>query len=821
MNAPVLNTELKDYQKEGIQFILQKHLQGINPIVADETGIGKTLQVLEVVARLCQGPALIICPPSVENVWFSECEKHYSGFNIASIENVDCNTLYHYNAIVIRYDCLKNLPYPITHQNKQNYQSRSQKKKWKQAELLFTTKWTAIILDEVHCIRGLDTQRYEAVKRLKTQSHLKIAISATIYHNNLIDFFNLFEFMGYESIYGENYPELSIWKSSRIEDISVVYNVCKYILSNVTLRRNYKDLGMDICEMERISVVTEFQTEKEIWLYAQIWNKLQENLKIPKVRSQYYNESYTERLDDYGCNEEDFTSSASAQIETNNVLTAFQKLLQIATWAPLVAPNLFTYEEKAQCAKIKALEYTVINYLIPQEKFIIYTQYLELLRFLGTYMEDRFQYQVVLVYGSVTTKQRKEIFDRFQDSGVTNLVLVSTTQTGGVGIDLTAACKVVFMDMKPNPQIGQTQPQGRVQRLSQSKPLCTSFYIETRNTIERNLKLRCLCKLTIAQSLLDDSMDITEVVDALNLLTKSLLRLDTNSEKTEVLQLFSSGSFVNTSLSNAEGVLQFLKQTHMLKEDLGAGDQKIQCSNYEGFQTSGRASELVTSVEKLITVPLSNDIMRVFHGILWKSPIYEINYSNSVTLDLDVVKHIQQQILPHCFPFCEGDYLEVSYQKTNYDLLLNTLHLNPQINTNPVCITLILLSEYLNCCNGNTEMASIGFYTGRTQIWCDFSHFSEELVTFALLCYDEVKRCIFLHSFGGFGDNHPYLLSMIKYGYESKLYDFLKCIAQTIHPFPQKLKVIAPSFSNTMNAKEEIEHELNIVLQGFIQEKTI
>ncbi|KAF7305235.1 SNF2 family DNA-dependent ATPase [Mycena chlorophos] len=73
--ALVTGGKLKDYQLEGLAWMIGLHNQGISGILADEMGLGKTLQTIAFTAYLRENitrPILIVCPLSVMHNWISE-----------------------------------------------------------------------------------------------------------------------------------------------------------------------------------------------------------------------------------------------------------------------------------------------------------------------------------------------------------------------------------------------------------------------------------------------------------------------------------------------------------------------------------------------------------------------------------------------------------------------------------------------------------------------------------------------------------------------------------------------------------------------------
>nr|GAT48894.1 predicted protein [Mycena chlorophos] len=66
--------KLKDYQLEGLAWMIGLHSQEISGLLADEMGLGKTLQTTAFTAYLQKitRPILIVCPLSVMHNWISE-----------------------------------------------------------------------------------------------------------------------------------------------------------------------------------------------------------------------------------------------------------------------------------------------------------------------------------------------------------------------------------------------------------------------------------------------------------------------------------------------------------------------------------------------------------------------------------------------------------------------------------------------------------------------------------------------------------------------------------------------------------------------------
>ncbi|KAJ7906777.1 SNF2 family DNA-dependent ATPase, partial [Mycena leptocephala] len=83
--ALVSGATLKDYQLEGLQWMVGLHEQGISGILADEMGLGKTLQTIAFAAHLrATGtrPFLVVCPLSVLHNWVEEFRRFAPGIPV-------------------------------------------------------------------------------------------------------------------------------------------------------------------------------------------------------------------------------------------------------------------------------------------------------------------------------------------------------------------------------------------------------------------------------------------------------------------------------------------------------------------------------------------------------------------------------------------------------------------------------------------------------------------------------------------------------------------------------------------------------------------
>lgn len=723
--VPVLISKLNDYQQEGVNFISECYNRCINPLIGDQTGLGKTIQVMAAIVEnnYENRPTLVICPPTVELVWHSE-SKHFTGLNIASIEEIIAlgKDPYEYHFITARYDCIKYVSDMDCESNSLSY-------------TVFNTQWFCTVLDEAHYLKGLDTQRSNIVK-LSVCSSFRIAISATFYNNSLLDLYNVFTFLGYDSesnSISHHFPPLDKWKSRKSDDILDVFKFCKLVFNNLALCRTYDDVDIKLPPLKTVLVSTDFSLEKEMEIYDSVWNELLGNIG----------------------------AETGQKDEGVNVLTLFQKLVKVCIWAPMVYPDEFSYEEKKNCAKILALHHIISKFIDTDEKFVIYSNHLPVLEFLALYLKQEFARNTITIQGSTTIRERKKNIDLFQSDAeeTKGLVLLATPRTGGMGIELTAACKVIIMDRNLNPHIGQIQTCGRVVRRTQTRP-CTVYIIETNDTIEKNIRMRCACRILIAKGLQDQTMSLDRILLSLDLVGRSILEEPLENASLEILN---PDSYINSPLSTSKNVSSFVLKSVNMQE---TGILATKPTSHITLQDEPDIVDMARKNPCCIT--LNKDIFLQFHNAVWgidrELPLEESDVqSKAIVLSKPLLNYIRKYYLQKFLisPILEPSNIDIS--KFNGEKIVSFLQKHPMSNDSQA-VCLMLLSEYLNCCA--REIDIIGqplkdyVYKSRNALiaengseafaWCDFSKMTQHYAIFALLQYKkDFNKDIFILSFFG------------------------------------------------------------------------
>ena len=172
-----LNIPLRDYQNEGIDFILNDHwkrgLKG-SGIIGDSMGLGKTAQAIGCIRGLRRGfPAVIVCPSAVKYQWARELVKWYpTKLNIVVLEGRKVkrfNTRNKSNlVIVVNYDILSSWwKYIVKHRPK------------------------ILIGDEIHYIKNEGSSRSVAFRGLAERVKNVMGLTGSPLKNRPIELFNI------------------------------------------------------------------------------------------------------------------------------------------------------------------------------------------------------------------------------------------------------------------------------------------------------------------------------------------------------------------------------------------------------------------------------------------------------------------------------------------------------------------------------------------------------------------------------------------------------------------------------------------------------
>lgn len=439
-----VNAKLRSYQLEGVRWLATMRINHHGCLLADEMGLGKTLQVLSHLYALGKTdmPHLVIAPTSLVYNWQSEIKKF-----IPSWENRIGVQLHSPDKtkqlLIVSYDIL-----------------RLNIDKYKQIE------YDTIIIDEAQIIKNRETQKYKAIKTLKSLHH--IILTGTPIENSIDDIWSHFMLLMPEMQY--LYAMLS--KQCQSKGDEAFLEMSRKFLKPFILRRSKREVLQDLPEL----------IEKTIYI------------EMTKAERHFYDNVHKMVL-------KALTSGVSGRIESI-ALEGLLRLRQVCVTPKLLPDTIYKGISSLISSKLQtALDY--IEMLSHNHgKVLVFSQFVgaleEMERVLG---ERKIRYEKI--YGDM--RDRVSPIERFQKDKDIKVFLISI-KAGGVGLNLTAANNVILLDDWWNPAV-EDQAFARAHRIGQKQNV---------------MVFRFICKDTVEEKVLQLQEQKRQTVDMFNAASRHL-----------------------------------------------------------------------------------------------------------------------------------------------------------------------------------------------------------------------------------------------------------------------------------------------------------
>ncbi|EPQ26329.1 uncharacterized protein PFL1_05978 [Pseudozyma flocculosa PF-1] len=186
----VTGATMRDYQLDGLEWLVSLYENGLNGILADEMGLGKTLQTISFLAHLrgknVWGPFLIVAPLSTINNWVLEFRRFTPDIPVIMYhgtgdERREMRRTY-LQTPTIRSEQLL-FPVVVT----------SYEVIIRDRAHLANHPWKFIVVDEGHRLKNLNCRLVRELKAFKSANRL--ILTGTPLHNNLAELWSLLNFI--------------------------------------------------------------------------------------------------------------------------------------------------------------------------------------------------------------------------------------------------------------------------------------------------------------------------------------------------------------------------------------------------------------------------------------------------------------------------------------------------------------------------------------------------------------------------------------------------------------------------------------------------
>lgn len=527
-----IKAELRSYQQDGVNWLAFLNKYNLHGVLCDDMGLGKTLQTLCIVAsdhhmraeefartgapdkgRL---PSLIVCPPTLSGHWQQEI-KQYAPFlscvayvGPPSERGAKRAQLAGADIVITSYDVCRN-----------------------DTDILSAITWNYCVLDEGHLIKNPKAKITICVKKL--MSNHRLILSGTPIQNGVLELWSLFDFLmpgflGTEKVFQDRFAK------------------------PIAQSRNAKSSSK---EQEAGALAVEALHKQVLpFLLRRLKEEVLNDLP-PKILQNYYcdlSDLQKQLFDDFFKKEK---KTVEAQLGSGDkeskqhIFQALQYMRKLCNSPALVvkeghaqyenfrrtlAASGSSLRDIIHAPKLGALKDLLVdcgigvvpdsssatsNY-VSQHRALIFCQMKEMLDMVQNEVLGKLlpSVQFLRLDGSVEATKRQDIVNKFNSDPSYDCLLL-TTSVGGLGLNLTGADTVIFVEHDWNPQ-KDIQAMDRAHRLGQKKTV-NVYRLITRGTLEEKIMGLQRFKIDVASTVVNQqnaglgTMETDQILDLFSL----------------------------------------------------------------------------------------------------------------------------------------------------------------------------------------------------------------------------------------------------------------------------------------------------------------
>ncbi|XP_035199394.1 chromodomain-helicase-DNA-binding protein 6 isoform X2 [Oxyura jamaicensis] len=477
------SNQLREYQLEGMNWLLFNWYNRKNCILADEMGLGKTIQSITFLSEIflmgIHGPFLIIAPLSTITNW----EREFRTWT-------EMNAIVYHGSQISRQMIQQ---YEMVYRDTQGNPLPGIFK----FQVVITTfemiladcpelkkiQWRCVVIDEAHRLKNRNCKLLEGLKLMALEH--KVLLTGTPLQNSVEELFSLLNFLE-----PQQFPSETAFLEE-FGDLKTEEQVKKLqsILKPMMLRRLKDDVEKNLAPKQETIIEVELTNIQKKYYRA----ILEKNFSfLSKGANQHNMPNLINTMMELRkcCNHPYLINGAEEKI-----LEDFRK-----THSP-EAPD-FQLQAMIQAAgKLVLIDKLLPKLIAGGHKVLIFSQMVRCLDILEDYLIQR-RYTYERIDGRVRGNLRQAAIDRFCKPDSDRFVFLLCTRAGGLGINLTAADTCIIFDSDWNPQ-NDLQAQARCHRIGQSKAVKV-YRLITRNSYEREMFDKASLKLGLDKAVLQD-----------------------------------------------------------------------------------------------------------------------------------------------------------------------------------------------------------------------------------------------------------------------------------------------------------------------------
>lgn len=454
-----IHGQMRDYQVQGLNWMVSLYENNISGILADEMGLGKTLQTVAFLGYLryirgISGPHIVIVPKSTLDNWNKEFKRWTPEVSTLVLTGDKETRAQLINDRLLSCDfdvCISS--YEIV------LKEKSQLKKF---------AWQYIIVDEAHRIKNEESQLSQIIRLFNSRNRL--LVTGTPLQNNLHELWALLNFI-LPDVFSDS-QVFDEWFEGQGGDQDSVVKQLHKVLRPFLLRRVKADVEKSLLP------------------------KIETNLYIgmSDMQLQWYQKILEKDID--------AVNGAVGKREKTRLLNIVMQLRKCCNHPYLFegaepGPPYTTDEHLVyNCGKMMILDKLLKRFQQNGNRVLVFSQMSRMLDVLEDYCLFR-GYKYCRIDGQTAHEDRITAIDEYNKPDSEKFVFLLTTRAGGLGINLTTADTVVLYDSDWNPQ-ADLQAMDRAHRIGQTKQVRV-FRFVTENAIEEKVLERAAQKLRLDQ----------------------------------------------------------------------------------------------------------------------------------------------------------------------------------------------------------------------------------------------------------------------------------------------------------------------------------
>jgi len=447
----------------GVNWLISLFELGINGILADQMGLGKTIQTIAFLAFLREkkkmhGPHLIVGPNTTVGNWYKEIKKWFPSARVVKLyarkeyrEETFANELIKgkFDICVASYEAINIC---ITQLRKFD--------------------WVYLIVDEAHRLKNEQSCLSQNLRKFPTD--LKLLITGTPLQNNLHELWSLLNFL---------LPDL--FESSELFDEW-------FEGSKMTTDKDGTALTPEQVEAKNLEIINSLHRILKPFILRRTKDDMIKTLP-PKKEIQIYVGLSEKQLGIY----KNILIKKSALDDKKYYMNVLMQLRKACNHPYLFEgvedENLPIYGEHLveAAGKMVVLD-KLLTKLCGSHRVLIFSQMTSMLNILEDYCLFR-KFKYCRIDGDTLIEDRDRQIEEFNAPDSQHFIFLLSTRAGGLGINLATADTVVIYDSDWNPQV-DLQAMDRAHRIGQTRPV-NVYRLVTENTIEEKIIERQLIKL--------------------------------------------------------------------------------------------------------------------------------------------------------------------------------------------------------------------------------------------------------------------------------------------------------------------------------------